>query len=405
MSRSIRICSYLVLPLLYLLVNVKLAQLGESFPITLVTFLPVLLLLFVERINIKKLMIALGLGGGLTVFNYLFGQSLDASKYVTSAMLFIYTVVIIGMVWSIRFKTISPHNYIKILRFFWLVVGLVVGLAAVEMAQIILSGGSSLMEAISKYLIYSNNYVLNFIKFGGKRTTALYFEPAFFALALISIWLSIKQFGIKTPKSDAMILAGIILSGSFSGVMTFILFYLLEWAFQYLNKDAIKKKLPLAIISLSVFVVGVIFAFPYIATRLSDLGTEGSSSYYRIVGPLVMVGYSLLNVDGVVRFGSLYEYVASFGIFNGADVGKTIDNGLYLLIIYFSWFAVILALWYMGKVMKMMINAFGDNPNYRVQLYLFTPLSLFFTGSVFSPEYAFLIVCPFILRKALNIAR
>ncbi|MGE9806594.1 colanic acid polymerase WcaD, partial [Escherichia coli] len=71
MSRSIRICSYLVLPLLYLLVNVKLAQLGESFPITIVTFLPVLLLLFIERINIKKLMIALGVGGGLTAFNYL----------------------------------------------------------------------------------------------------------------------------------------------------------------------------------------------------------------------------------------------------------------------------------------------------------------------------------------------
>ena len=52
-----------------------------------------------------------------------------------------------------------------------------------------------------------------------------------------------------------------------------------------------------------------------------------------------MVGYSLTHIDGVVRFGSLYEYVASFGIFNGADVGKTIDNGLYLLIIYFSWFA------------------------------------------------------------------
>ncbi|MEN1471775.1 hypothetical protein, partial [Pseudomonas aeruginosa] len=99
-----------------------------------------------------------------------------------------------------------------------------------EMAQIILTGGSSIMESISKYLIYSSSYVLNFIKFGGKRTTALYFEPAFFALALISIWLSIKQFGIKTPKTDAMILAGIILSGSFSGVMTFILFYLLEWA-------------------------------------------------------------------------------------------------------------------------------------------------------------------------------
>ncbi|EJB8560861.1 putative colanic acid polymerase WcaD, partial [Citrobacter freundii] len=117
MSRSIRICSYLMLPLLYLLVNVKLVQLGESFPVTVVTFLPLLLLLFVERINIKKLLIALGIGGGLTAFNYLFGQSLDASKYVTSTMLFVYTVIIIGMVWSIRFKTVSPHNHRKILRF------------------------------------------------------------------------------------------------------------------------------------------------------------------------------------------------------------------------------------------------------------------------------------------------
>lgn len=192
MSTSIRICSYLLLPLIYLLVNVKIAQLGESFPITIVTFLPVLLLLFLERISVKKLMIALGIGAGLTAFNYLFGQSLDASKYVTSTMLFVYIVIIIGMVWSIRFKTISPHNHRKILRFFYLVVGLVVALAAVEMAQIILTGGSSIMESISKYLIYSNSYVLNFIKFGGKRTTALYFEPAFFALALISIWLSIK---------------------------------------------------------------------------------------------------------------------------------------------------------------------------------------------------------------------
>ncbi|MEI9148156.1 hypothetical protein, partial [Pseudomonas aeruginosa] len=59
MSTSIRICSYLLLPLIYLLVNVKIAQLGESFPITIVTFLPVLLLLFLERISVKKLMIAL----------------------------------------------------------------------------------------------------------------------------------------------------------------------------------------------------------------------------------------------------------------------------------------------------------------------------------------------------------
>ncbi len=403
MSRSIRICSYLLLPFIYLVVNVKLASLGESFPVTVVTFLPAILFLYIERISVKKLMIALGIGGGLIAFNYIFGKSLNASKYVTSTLLFVYIVIILAMTWSCRFKTISLRNHRKILRLFYIVVGIIVTLAAAEMAQIILTGGSSLIEKISKFLIYSNSYVLNFISFGGRRTTALYFEPAFFALALISIWLSIKQFGIKTPKTDGMILLGVILSGSFSGVMTIILFYSLEWAFQYLNKSAIKKKLPLAIISLAVFLVGLIFAFPYIATRLGDLGTEGSSSYYRIIGPLAMVGYSLTNIDGVVRFGSLYEYVASFGIFNGADVGKTVDNGLYLLIIYFSWFAVLLTIWYMGKIVKMMRTAFGNNENFRVQLWLFTPVSLFFTGSIFSPEYAFLIVCPFILRKALKI--
>jgi putative colanic acid polymerase len=70
------------------------------------------------------------LGTGLTLFNYIFGQSLDASKYVTSTMLFVYIVIIIGMVWSIRFKTISPHNYRKILRFFYIAVALIVMLAA-----------------------------------------------------------------------------------------------------------------------------------------------------------------------------------------------------------------------------------------------------------------------------------
>ncbi len=148
-----------------------------------------------------------------------------------------------------------------------------------------------------------------------------------------------------------------------------------------MNKDAIKKKLPLALVSLTLFLVGVIIAFPYIATRLGDLGTEGSSSYYRIMGPLVMVGYSLTHIDGVVRFGSLYEYVASFGIFNGADVGKTIDNGLYLLIIYFLVRSASDAVVY-GKVLKMALNAFGDNRNFRVQLYLLRRCRCFYRFNI-----------------------
>ena len=279
-------------------------------------------------------MIALGIGAGLTAFNYLFGQSLDASKYVTSTMLFVYIVIIIGMVWSIRFKTISPHNHRKILRFFYLVVGLVVALAAVEMAQIILTGGSSIMESISKYLIYSNSYVLNFIKFGGKRTTALYFEPAFFALALISIWLSIKQFGIKTPKTDAMILAGIILSGSFSGVMTFILFYLLEWAFQYLNKEAIKKKLPLALISLAVFLVGVVAVLWGIIRTLwkpafdKGIWFAGAGTVLTVLALLLVAGY-----NNTAYYPSTHDLQSSLTLANSCSSQFTLKVMAYVSIL------------------------------------------------------------------------
>lgn len=74
MSGSIRVCSYLLLPLIYLLVNVEIVSLGGSFPVTVVTFLPLILLLFTARISLKKLMIALGIGLALTLFNYVFGQ-------------------------------------------------------------------------------------------------------------------------------------------------------------------------------------------------------------------------------------------------------------------------------------------------------------------------------------------
>ncbi len=61
------------------------------------------------------------------------------------------------------------------------------------------------------------------------------------------------------------------------------------------------------------------------------------------MGPCVSHGRIRLTlIDGVVRFGSLYEYVASFpeSLF-GADVGETIDNGLSTDLFYFFWFAVL----------------------------------------------------------------
>ncbi|MFG6656324.1 putative colanic acid polymerase WcaD [Scandinavium sp. M-37] len=402
MSRSIRICSYLLLPLIYLLVNVKIAQLGESFPITIVTFLPVLLFLFIAHINLKQFFIVLGIGVGLILYNYVFGQVWNSGKYLTSTLLFVYTILTIALVSAGRFKKISAHNHRKVLRAFLLMVIIAVAIAALEMIEIILTGKSTLIERISSILIYSNSYIVKFIHFGGMRTTSLYYEPAFFSLALLSMWLCIKQFAVRTRVADLLVLGGVSLSGSFSGVMVVIVFLFVDWMLKYCTKKNVRKKLPLAMISLVIFIVGVAFAFPYLSERFEDLGVVGSSSYYRIIGPLIMVQHALTEINGIVRFGSLYDYVRSFGILNGDSVGKTVDNGIYLLVIYFSWFGIVIAGCFLLKLCGIFFSQFGKNYGYYTQLYLFVPLSLLFTGSIFSPEYIFLVVCPFILRKAIN---
>ncbi len=62
-------------------------------------FLPLLLLLFVERISVK-IDDRLSIGAGLTAFNFLFGQSLNACvkwRHIHDAVC-LYIVVIIGTV-------------------------------------------------------------------------------------------------------------------------------------------------------------------------------------------------------------------------------------------------------------------------------------------------------------------
>ncbi len=140
------------------------------------------------------------------------------------------------------------------------------------MAQIIRIGGKRYWRRnfeISHLL--GNSYVLNFIKFGGKRTTAAYFEPAFFALALISIWLTSNNSLVSNTEKRCYDSGRDNITDHFQ-VMTFILFLPSEWAFQYWNKDAIKKN-SLALVSLTPFLVSN-YCISAIATRPGDLGTK-----------------------------------------------------------------------------------------------------------------------------------
>ncbi len=78
-------------------------------------------------------------------------------------MLFVYIVIIIGMVWSIRFKrfrhTTIARYYVSFI--WWSGCG---GAGGGGDGANYPHRWQQYLESISKYLIYSNSYVLNFIK-------------------------------------------------------------------------------------------------------------------------------------------------------------------------------------------------------------------------------------------------
>ncbi len=185
--------------------------------------------------------------------------------------------------------------------------------------------------------------------------------------------------------------------------MTFIILFGIEMILVYSERKSLKKKIPYIILSLLVLIIVIYFLLPYILIRLGELGSAGTSSYYRIIGPLKIVSSALTNIDGIIQFGSLYELVSSFGILNGSQVGKTLDNGIYVLIVHFSWLAILAIAVYLFCFMKIFCSEVKINRNGKdkgiVILLLFVPLSLMFTGAIFSPEYIFTIIAPVIARK------
>ncbi|HGH5394001.1 hypothetical protein [Raoultella planticola] len=396
-----KLSKYSYIPLTYLLLNVKIGSLGETFPITLATFTILFIAFCVRGISKNKILLSFGLLIFLVLFNKIFGRPLDPSKYFTSLMLFIYVGTVSSLIYSSTFIKLKNNN--TLIYAVKRVILIVVAISVLEVLELLILGSSQLISFFSKVLIYSNEYLINFLQYGALRSNSLYFEPAFYSLVLISMWLCLRQLEYRNKLFDIIVFVGVLSSGSFSGLMTFIILFGIEMILVYSERKSLKKKIPYIILSLLVLIIVIYFLLPYILIRLGELGSAGTSSYYRIIGPLKIVSSALTNIDGIIQFGSLYELVSSFGILNGSQVGKTLDNGIYVLIVHFSWLAILAIAVYLFCFMKIFCSEVKINRNGKdkgiVILLLFVPLSLMFTGAIFSPEYIFTIIAPVIARK------
>ncbi|VVN27812.1 hypothetical protein [Pseudomonas fluorescens] len=247
-----------------------------------------------------------------------------------------------------------------------------------------LTGDSSIFNLWGGNSYSDQGYVTKVIEFGAMKTTAFYFEPAYCALVMYSI-LTARQIASKISYVNfPIILLGFYITGSFSGVICALLVLLTSVVFP--DNHSKKYKNIKIVVGLLVFLFSFYFLADLITTRSLQIFDSTTSTYYRLIAPLEIIKNVLIDHPLGMLLGVMEDDVLKHSLSNGDTIGKTIDNGWYLLFYYFGWSGVLAFFGYITIGLRLAIKYKKGS----LETYQFLLLSPFFTGAVFSPEFLFL---------------
>lgn len=224
------------------------------------------------------------------------------------------------------------------------------------------------------------------------RSPALYYEPSFFGIVFLCLHVCILVMGRHVGLSMFLSLMAvpIIASANYSVFVLLI-------NFMYFSMS-VKSGQRLIFFTLGL-VLAVFIAFFIVGARIQEVFLEGSSGYYRIVGPLKAIVYSIeYNPFGLVLGGGerIIEKVGLWQSFaDGKEPDLTIDNGLFAVVINFGFlsFFVFFGLGYI--IYKAAFGGFKPRLKDVLLLGVFVLYAFFSTGAVFAFDvlsiFAFLI--------------
>lgn len=216
------------------------------------------------------------------------------------------------------------------------------------------------------------------------RAPALYLEPSFAALVLCSLLAICYLTGYKVRKAILIFGVTMFFNRSFTGIGAFVLMS----SFLAISGDASRRKRIGDFVALTLIAAaGFIALRGYIIGRLLEFGLEGGSAYYRTIAPLVVLRDVLLEHPLGLPFGSMEKVVSSYHLLHGGMEGTGIDNGAYILVYYFGWIGLAGV---MGLLFSGVVAAIASRSRAAV-LFAFCFVSLWFSGGILLPEYAFLI--------------
>jgi putative colanic acid polymerase len=209
------------------------------------------------------------------------------------------------------------------------------------------------------------------------RAQGLYLEPSYLAFITggLAVLLSILKY---RPTAVILLgLVGLVCARSATGLIIAILI---------IGVAILRSRSKLRGIVLVLVIPAFVALWPYLDSRITSIASEGSSAYYRLVGPTEVLSDVLTRSPFGMPLGSVEAVMPSYALLNGAEVGASLDNGIYLIVFYYGWLGVLMVsamlVWVVGALMK---GRSGANM-WMASAWMLG--SLFFSGGIFLPEFA-----------------
>jgi len=342
-----------------------------NYPITvgLISLPFILALLYELKLKIDFFLVTLVLVMQSLTIGIL-NNRIDYLQFLRTFVLFTISIVCIAICIGSKLKTLSSQN-VKHFEYTYILLTLfsVLQVAFGELFPILNKPFGS----------FTNYYAIQGTYFGEiARASGFYNEPSYNALISISLipifCATLKEKSLTRVLSLGMIYA--LTTYSLAGIVYFMILGLVIATRAKISKRLLRP----------IYLVFIASTFSYVGTRIASINTFGSSLNFRMIAPFKALKAILPENLFGIPLGSVEQEMFQLKLLNGENIGTSIDNGIYLFVMYFGVTAMLLII--LTGIVFYRYTITVKNFSALDFLVLGTPIfTLTLTGAVFTPEF------------------
>jgi putative colanic acid polymerase len=304
-----------------------------------------------------------------------FVKSVEITEFISTYLLWVFGASILLMATVSHLSKVKNYSNVYKAALF-----IIVCFSLIQVLLVIIFDSTFLYNPFRGFTYLSEYNLSRIFSNTGPRAYGLFLEPSFNAFMIFFLVSALLMGDKNEGKAFVYFLGsiGLLFTASASGILlTLGLFFLLIWLKIFRNNVV---RVVLLLILPLVFVVLIPDS---LLTRLNEVNVEGTSGYWRLIAPVIIITNALSIMPMGIPFGQINEFVLSLDLNHGGYAGSSLDNGLAVLLFYFGLVAFI----FLAVILYKLISAIYFRNKEGVIFWWYVLASLQFSGGIFLPEY------------------